>query len=67
MIIVGFFGSTALFCKSMDHIDNFNQGNETAFCIISGMYYVYSFSTCSCIIATSQVENEQYSTISGFN
>lgn len=36
VVLVGFFDTNGLFCGSMDQIDSTAEGNETAFCTITG-------------------------------
>ena len=36
LIIIGFFDNTALFCGSRDYLYAIGQGNETAFCTLTG-------------------------------
>ena len=35
-LIAGFFDNAALFCRSIDLIDNLDKGKETPFCNITG-------------------------------
>ena len=35
-LIAGFFDNTALFCRSIDLIENLDKGKETPFCNITG-------------------------------
>ena len=45
-MIVGFFDTTALFCGSRDMIHVKGQGNETAFCTLTGECIGMHFTSC---------------------